>query len=113
MCFIIFVLLIFPHSFPLRPFSRRGPTGVRIGLFTPDRAFYQVCESQIRRLREPAVKLVDLVTQELISVFRDTTGKVKEGEDHKEEGANHILSRWCRERRLRLEIGSLGGSSSS
>ena len=111
--FYYFRFVDFTPSFPLRPLSRRDPTGVRIGLFTPDRAFYQVCESQIRRLREPAVKLVDLVTQELISVFRDTTGKVKEGEDHKEEGADHVLSRWCRERRLRLEIGSLGGSSSS
>ena len=52
------------------------PLGVRIGLFTPDRAFYQVCESQIGRLREPAIKLVDLVTQELIGTFKDGTAKV-------------------------------------
>ena len=46
-------------------------------MFTPDRAFYQVCESQIGRLREPSIKLIDLVTQELNNVFKDISAKVK------------------------------------
>jgi len=49
---------------------------VRIGLFTPDRAFYQVCESQIGRLKEPALKLADLVTHELLATVKDATPKV-------------------------------------
>jgi hypothetical protein len=50
--------------------------GVRIGLFTPDRAFEHVCKQQIKRLREPALKLCDLVVQEVTSIVRDTLVKV-------------------------------------
>ena len=51
-------------------------TGVRIGLFTPDRAFELVCREQIKNLREPALKLADLVTQQLITVLREGTVQV-------------------------------------
>lgn len=51
--------------------------GVRIGLFTPDKAFDIVCKSQISRIREPALKLVDLVTTEMMSTVKDGTAKVK------------------------------------
>ena len=50
--------------------------GVRIGLFTPDRAFELVCREQIKNLREPALKLADLVTQQLITVLREGTVQV-------------------------------------
>ncbi len=53
--------------------------GVRIGLFTPDRAFEHVCRQQIGRLKEPALKLSDLVVQEVTSLIRDILVKVNVG----------------------------------
>ena len=70
--FICIHLITFVFLCPSRRFS-----GVRIGLFTPDKAFDLVCKTQIARIREPAVKLVDLVTHELISSIKDGLGKVK------------------------------------
>ena len=51
-------------------------SGVRIGLFTPDKAFDLVCRDQIRKLKEPGNKLVDLVVQEIMKIFKDMLSKV-------------------------------------
>ena len=50
--------------------------GVRIGLFTPDRAFDMVSKAQIAKLREPSIKLVDLVTTEMMNMCKDASAKV-------------------------------------
>jgi len=51
--------------------------GIRVGLFTPDMAFEAIVKKQIGRLKEPALKCVDLVVQELSNVVRMCTDKVK------------------------------------
>ena len=54
-----------------------SPLGVRIGLFTPDRAFDMVSKAQIAKLKEPSLKLVDLVTHEMMNMCKDATTKVR------------------------------------
>jgi dynamin GTPase len=48
----------------------------RTGLFTPDMAFETIVKEQIKRLKEPSLKCVDLVIQELTTVVRKCTEKV-------------------------------------
>lgn len=57
-------------------FAIRNTHGVRVGLFTPDLAFDAIVKTQIIRLREPSLKCVDLVIQELGTVFKQCTGKL-------------------------------------
>ncbi|CAB4070374.1 DNM1_3 [Lepeophtheirus salmonis] len=56
-------------------FAIRNIHGIRIGLFTPDKAFDMVCKNLIKKLRDPSVKLVDLVVQEIISTIKDIVNK--------------------------------------
>ena len=49
---------------------------MRVGLFTPDRAFDMVTKAQIMKLKGPSVKLVDLVCQEVLGISRDIAVKV-------------------------------------
>ncbi|XP_030853444.1 dynamin-1 isoform X3 [Strongylocentrotus purpuratus] len=44
--------------------------GVRVGLFTPDMAFEAITKKQIGRLKEPSIKCVDMVVNELNDVVR-------------------------------------------
>uniref|UniRef100_A0ACB8ETL3 Dynamin-2 n=1 Tax=Sphaerodactylus townsendi TaxID=933632 RepID=A0ACB8ETL3_9SAUR len=48
----------------------------RTGLFTPDLAFEAIVKKQLVKLKEPCLKCVDLVIQELISTVRQCTCKV-------------------------------------
>lgn len=48
----------------------------RTGLFTPDMAFEAIVKKQIIKLKEPCVKCIDLVIQELINTVRQCTNKV-------------------------------------
>ncbi|VIP00257.1 Uncharacterized protein BM_BM9362 [Brugia malayi] len=48
----------------------RNIHGIRVGLFTPDMAFETIVKKQIERLKEPSLKCVDLVVNELASVVR-------------------------------------------
>ncbi|XP_023803996.1 dynamin-2-like [Cyanistes caeruleus] len=50
--------------------------GVRTGLFTPDLAFEAIVKKQLVKLKEPCLKCVDLVIQELINTVRQCTSKV-------------------------------------
>ncbi|XP_041943726.1 dynamin-3 isoform X1 [Alosa sapidissima] len=50
--------------------------GVRTGLFTPDLAFEAIVKKQIVKVKEPCIKCIDLVIQELINTVRDCTGKL-------------------------------------
>ena len=47
-----------------------------MGLFTPDMAFEAIVKKQIGRLKEPGLKLCDLVVQELTSVIMVVANKV-------------------------------------
>lgn len=48
----------------------RNIHGIRVGLFTPDMAFEAIVKKQIDRLKEPSLKCVDLVVNELAAVVR-------------------------------------------
>lgn len=50
--------------------SIRNIHGLRVGLFTPDMAFEAIVKKQIERLKEPSLKCVDLVVNELAVVIR-------------------------------------------
>jgi hypothetical protein len=50
----------------------------RTGLFTPDLAFEAIVKKQVVKLKEPCLKCVDLVIQELINTVRQCTSKVSE-----------------------------------
>ena len=54
----------------------RNIRGIRVGLFTPDMAFDAIVKGQIERLKEPSLKCVDLVVQELCNVVRNCANKV-------------------------------------
>uniref|UniRef100_A0AAR2LCT9 Dynamin-2 n=1 Tax=Pygocentrus nattereri TaxID=42514 RepID=A0AAR2LCT9_PYGNA len=55
--------------------------GVRTGLFTPDLAFEAIVKKQVVKLKEPCLKCIDLVIQELINTVRQCTNKVLVGCD--------------------------------
>lgn len=57
-------------------FAIRNIHGIRVGLFTPDMAFDAIVKGQISLLKEPSLKCVDLVVQELTNVVRITAMKV-------------------------------------
>ena len=48
----------------------------RTGLFTPDMAFEAIVKKQIVKLKEPCIKCVDMVIQELINTVRQCSEKV-------------------------------------
>ena len=50
---------------------------VRSGLFTPDMAFETIVKRQIEKLRTPAIKCVDMVMSELMSVIRKCSSRVR------------------------------------
>ena len=62
---------------------------MRVGLFTPDRAFDMVTKAQILKLKPPSIKLVDLVCQEIMAITRDITNKVELGHEKR------VLSIYC------------------
>lgn len=57
-------------------FAIRNIHGIRVGLFTPDMAFEAIVKRQITQLKEPVIKCVDLVVQELSAVVRLCTDKM-------------------------------------
>ena len=54
----------------------RNIHGVRVGLFTPDKAFEMTVKQQIVKLKEPAIKCVDLVVVELSTIIKKITEKL-------------------------------------
>ena len=50
--------------------SIKNQLGVRVGLFTPDMAFEDVVKDQIRKLLQPAMKCIDMVSTELGEVIQ-------------------------------------------
>ncbi|XP_073670167.1 dynamin-2 isoform X10 [Paramisgurnus dabryanus] len=71
--------------------------GVRTGLFTPDLAFEAIVKKQIIKLKEPCLKCIDLVIQELINTFRQCTSKLNSYPRLREE-TERIVTTHVRER---------------
>ncbi|XP_026801839.1 dynamin-3 isoform X10 [Pangasianodon hypophthalmus] len=71
--------------------------GVRTGLFTPDLAFEAIVKKQIIKLKEPCLKCIDLVIQELINTVRQCTNKLNSYPRLREE-TERIVTTYVRER---------------
>uniref|UniRef100_A0A8C3K7R2 dynamin GTPase n=2 Tax=Aves TaxID=8782 RepID=A0A8C3K7R2_9CHAR len=71
--------------------------GVRTGLFTPDLAFEAIVKKQVVKLKEPCLKCVDLVIQELINTVRQCTSKLGSYPRLREE-TERIVTTHIRER---------------
>ncbi|XP_053273016.1 dynamin-2 isoform X5 [Pleuronectes platessa] len=71
--------------------------GVRTGLFTPDLAFEAIVKKQIIKLKEPCLKCIDLVIQELINTVRQCTNKLGSYPRLREE-TERIVTTYVRER---------------
>ncbi|KAF2368039.1 Dynamin central domain [Trinorchestia longiramus] len=78
-------------------FAIRNIHGIRVGLFTPDMAFDAIVKGQISRLKEPSLKCVDLVVQELSNVVRITATKMSRYPRLQEE-TERIITTHIRER---------------
>ncbi|XP_042238355.1 dynamin-like isoform X8 [Homarus americanus] len=78
-------------------FAIRNIHGIRVGLFTPDMAFDAIVKGQIARLKEPSIKCVDLVVQELTNVFRNCALKMSRYPRLQEE-TERIITTHIRER---------------
>ncbi|XP_045542554.1 dynamin isoform X6 [Papilio machaon] len=73
-------------------FAIRNIHGIRVGLFTPDMAFEAIVKKQISRLKEPCLKCVDLVVQELSNVVRVCTERMSRYPRLREETERIIMS---------------------
>ncbi|XP_058612221.1 dynamin-2 isoform X3 [Onychostoma macrolepis] len=71
--------------------------GVRTGLFTPDMAFEAIVKKQLIKLKEPCLKCIDLVIQELINTVRQCTQKLNSYPQLREE-TERIVTTYIRER---------------
>ncbi|XP_071035854.1 dynamin isoform X7 [Parasteatoda tepidariorum] len=78
-------------------FAIRNIHGIRVGLFTPDMAFEAIVKKQIAKLKEPALKCVDLVVTELGNVVRKCTEKMNRYPRLREE-TERIITCFIRER---------------
>ncbi|XP_055691933.1 dynamin isoform X3 [Lutzomyia longipalpis] len=89
-------------------FAIRNIHGIRVGLFTPDMAFEAIVKKQIAQLKEPVLKCVDLVVQELSHVVRICTDKMSRYPRLRDETeriiTTHIRQReqYCKEQLLLL-----------
>uniref|UniRef100_A0A8D2DN20 Dynamin-2 n=1 Tax=Sciurus vulgaris TaxID=55149 RepID=A0A8D2DN20_SCIVU len=81
--------------------------GVRTGLFTPDLAFEAIVKKQVVKLKEPCLKCVDLVIQELINTVRQCTSKKVTGflssYPRLREETERIVTTYIREREGRTK----------
>uniref|UniRef100_A0AAZ3NRF5 Dynamin-2 n=1 Tax=Oncorhynchus tshawytscha TaxID=74940 RepID=A0AAZ3NRF5_ONCTS len=76
--------------------------GVRTGLFTPDLAFEAIVKKQIIKLKEPCLKCMDLVIQELINTVRQCTNKLGSYPRLREE-TERIVTTYVRERDIKTK----------
>ncbi|XP_069793832.1 dynamin 3a isoform X2 [Narcine bancroftii] len=83
-------------------FAIKNIHGIRPGLFTPDMAFETIVKKQIVRLKEPCLKCVDLVIQELIRTIRQCSHKLGRYPKLREE-TETIVSSYIREREERTK----------
>eukprot|EP00088_Acartia_fossae_P009992 TRINITY_DN1489_c0_g2_i6.p1 TRINITY_DN1489_c0_g2~~TRINITY_DN1489_c0_g2_i6.p1 ORF type:complete len:866 (+),score=296.20 TRINITY_DN1489_c0_g2_i6:201-2798(+) len=78
-------------------FAIRNIHGIRVGLFTPDMAFEAIVKKQIGRLKEPSIKCIDLVVQELTNVVRIVADKMNRYPRLREE-TERIITTYIREK---------------
>ncbi|XP_051557097.1 dynamin-3-like [Myxocyprinus asiaticus] len=71
--------------------------GIRTGLFTPDMAFEAIVKKQIVKLKEPCIKCIDLVVQELINTVRQCSNKL-DSFPHLREETERIVTSHIRDR---------------
>ncbi|KAG5850026.1 hypothetical protein ANANG_G00077900 [Anguilla anguilla] len=76
--------------------------GIRTGLFTPDMAFEAIVKKQIVKLKEPCIKCVDMVIQELINTVRQCTTKLANFPRLREE-TERIVTTHIRDRESRAK----------
>ncbi|XP_028831337.1 dynamin-3 isoform X2 [Denticeps clupeoides] len=76
--------------------------GIRTGLFTPDMAFEAIVKKQIVKLKEPCIKCVDLVIQELINTVRQCSNKLGTF-PHLREETERIVTSHIRDRESRAK----------
>ncbi|CAF89714.1 unnamed protein product, partial [Tetraodon nigroviridis] len=56
--------------------ARRTKALLQTGLFTPDMAFETIVKKQIKKLKGPCIKLIDMVTEELITTLYQCIDKL-------------------------------------
>jgi len=83
-------------------FAIRNIHGIRVGLFTPDMAFEAIVKKQIARLKEPSIKCIDLVVQELTNVVRMNAEKMNRYPRLREE-TERIITTYVREKEQRCK----------
>lgn len=66
-----------PLSSFLLSFPRATPYPCRTGLFTPGLAFEAIVKKQIQKLKEPTLKCIDMVVNELTFTIQKCSQKVK------------------------------------
>ncbi|KAA0719628.1 Dynamin-3 [Triplophysa tibetana] len=71
--------------------------GIRTGLFTPDMAFEAIVKKQVVKLKEPCIKCIDLVVQELINTVRQCSNKLDSFPRLQEE-TERIVTTYIRDR---------------
>ncbi|KAM4663750.1 dynamin-1 isoform 6-T6 [Discoglossus pictus] len=76
--------------------------GIRTGLFTPDMAFETIVKKQVKTIKEPSLKCVDMVISELISTVRQCTKKLSQY-PHLREEMERIVTTHIREREGRTK----------
>uniref|UniRef100_A0A673NHT5 Dynamin-2 n=1 Tax=Sinocyclocheilus rhinocerous TaxID=307959 RepID=A0A673NHT5_9TELE len=94
-----FELIVFDEKELRREISHaiKNVHGVRTGLFTPDLAFEAMVKKQVIKLKEPCLKCIDLVIQELINTVRQCTNKLGSYPRLREE-TERIVTTYVRER---------------
>merc|ERR1711971_106309 len=83
-------------------FAIRNIHGIRVGLFTPDMAFEAIVKKQIARMKEPSIKCIDLVVQELSNVVRTVAEKMSRYPRLREE-SERIVTTYIREKESRCK----------
>jgi len=83
-------------------FAIRNIHGIRVGLFTPDMAFEAIVKKQIARMKEPSIKCIDLVVQELSNVVRTVAEKMNRYPRLREE-TERIVTTYIREKESRCK----------
>uniref|UniRef100_A0A4W4EVJ2 Dynamin n=1 Tax=Electrophorus electricus TaxID=8005 RepID=A0A4W4EVJ2_ELEEL len=76
--------------------------GIRTGLFTPDLAFEAIVKKQIRKLKSPTLKCIDMVVSELTSTIRKCSGKLAQYPMLREE-MERIVTQHIRDRESRTK----------
>jgi len=78
-------------------FAIRNIHGIRVGLFTPDRAFEEIVKSRITQLRQPCLKLVELVLEEVRKILKPILSKMNRYPRLREE-SERIVTTYIREK---------------